>query len=57
MVWRLTLLVGGITLLLTPSGDAQEALYGQLYGLGVHSYYSQDYAGGLRASDGCDQVG
>ncbi|NLZ02284.1 MAG: hypothetical protein GXY25_17340, partial [Pirellulaceae bacterium] len=45
MVWRLTLLVGGITLLLTPSGDAQEALYGQLYGLGVHSYYSQDYAG------------
>ncbi len=45
MVWRLTLLVGGITLLLTPSGDAQEALYGQLYGLGVHSYYSQDYSG------------
>ena len=44
MVRRLALLLGGLALLYTPTAGGQEAAFGQLYGLGVHAYFSQEYA-------------
>ena len=37
------LLVGGLALLWTASSQAQDAVLGQLYGKGVHAYFSCDY--------------
>ncbi|MHB8899596.1 MAG: hypothetical protein ACYC6Y_12690, partial [Thermoguttaceae bacterium] len=45
MVRRLAFLVGGFSLLFALTANAQEAMFGQLYGLGVHAYFSQDFAG------------
>ncbi|NLS94195.1 MAG: hypothetical protein GXX96_18700, partial [Planctomycetaceae bacterium] len=45
MVRRLAFLFGGLTLLFAPTAHAQEAMFGQLYGLGVHAYFSYDYQG------------
>ncbi len=38
------LLVGGLALLWAASAQAQEAVLEQLYGKGVHAYFSGDYA-------------
>src|SRR3989304_6108521 len=43
MVRCLVLLVGGLASLWTFSLQAQEAVLGQLYGSGVHAYFSGDY--------------
>lgn len=43
MLRRLVVLVGGILLLSTSWAPAQDAILGQMYGAGVHAYYSNDY--------------
>ncbi|NUQ66134.1 MAG: hypothetical protein HUU20_27035, partial [Pirellulales bacterium] len=43
MYRRAALLLGGLVLLGTASLLAQDAVLGQLYGSGVHAFFSQDY--------------
>ena len=44
MYRSLTLLVGGLAALWAASLHAQDAILGQLYGRGVHTFFSRDYA-------------
>lgn len=43
MLRTMVLLVGGLAGLCTAPLQAQEAVLGQLYGSGVHAYFSGDY--------------
>ena len=43
MVRNLTLLVGALVLPSAVSLHAEDAVLGQLYGSGVHAFYSRDY--------------
>jgi len=43
MFRRLVVLAGGVLLLSSSLATAQDAILGQMYGAGVHAYYSNDY--------------
>src|SRR3990172_8702368 len=43
MYRRLAVLAGGLALLCTTPLSAQDAVLGQMYGSGVHAYFSRDY--------------
>ena len=45
MYRKLALLAGGVVLLCVASLSAQEALLSQMYGSGIHAYFSEDYQG------------
>ncbi len=45
MYRRLALLAGGLVLLAVLPLSAQEALLSQMYGSGIHAYFSSDYQG------------
>jgi tetratricopeptide (TPR) repeat protein len=43
MFWRFAVLSGGLLVLCTASVCAQEPILDEMYGSGVHAYFSQDY--------------